>query len=674
MLSDSISNRTSSFSLNPDLIKGSSEQTLVEMASGDDRAISDAALWMLLLLRLASVTTDERLELRNSECYYLSLLTWYANLYLGAIHTLLRIFDAYGDQLSPEAWSMCLQNVMFRLLSSIEAQLKVTNDPESSISDKDKAGWDETTVVVLSGITNLLAEYLDILSLHPTFGTSWQDLLAHFKKLLEFQVLEISTAVFKALKQILSKGNVNEVKNFDRPSIDLAWDLWSHALPTIKSDRSDKRFDNQEYLLAYVSALSEIYRLIQHDLNVGRVERMLALLRQAIQQANAATYTADIEYLTPLQTQVLESLKMIRTNIQGVPSALIGQAADFVALAYEPKETSGRQRPTYVALSKAAMVLSENLILAHSSDHDIYTRGALSSSLVALGKPIVLKYSFQITTKSISPWRQATTSSLAILKAILPAITKGNLKEDATRSIWSAIVVIANGITAADCDDVPETVNVKSDQDFDISSFLAIRELITPSLGSTTIHDKTRRAYTESLFYMSLIHAPQAQEMPKGTQELLSGLYQSRKGRTVDPPPSPRSKMSYVCFDELVSLVALHDSSTPRIKLAQAAAPYLILRAGLTLRAYTADQPLRGWMPQPLSQRQELLYILKALAELKCEPEAIPDTPGVESEGRKHLHRLYPLVAKAVRAAARDQEVLEWIGRALDEVGMEFGV
>lgn len=66
MLSDFISSRTSTFSLNTDLIKGSDEQTLVKMASGDDRAVSDAALWMLLLLRLTSVTTDERLELRNS--------------------------------------------------------------------------------------------------------------------------------------------------------------------------------------------------------------------------------------------------------------------------------------------------------------------------------------------------------------------------------------------------------------------------------------------------------------------------------------------------------------------------------------------------------------------------------------------------------------------------------
>lgn len=68
------------------------------------------------------------------------------------------------------------------------------------------------------------------------------------------------------------------------------------------------------------------------------------------------------------------------------------------------------------------------------------------------------------------------------------------------------------------------------------------------------------------------------------------------------------------------------------------------------------------------------MYILKALVKLRCEPDAIPDMVGVESEGKKHLLRLYPLLAKGVRAAARDEEVLELMGRALDEVGMEFGV
>lgn len=570
---------------------------------------------------------------------------------------------------------MCLKSVIFQLLSSIETELKAANDPDSGISKKDKSGWNETTVVVLTGITNLLADYLDPLSSHETFGRSWESLMNHFKNLLDLHVIEISTAIFKSLRHILSKANLEEKTNLDDSSIELAWGLWSNSLPKVVPIDSEKRYDNQDYLLAYVSTLQEIYRLIYSDIDAARVQTMLTLLREAIQKATAATYSADIEYLTPLQTQVLDSLRLIRTDISGVPAALISQVAEFVGLAFEAKDQSGVQRPTYIALSKASMLLSEKLIVSHSSDYDIYNSGAVSASLTALAKPIVLKYSFPTITKSTSPWRQATTSSLSILSSVLPIITKKDLKEDVTKTIWTSIVTIANGITTATCNDIPSLpTTILIDQEFDISAFLTLRSLITPSLGSPTIPDKTRRTYTESLFHISLIHAPQPQELPQINQELLAGLYQPRKGRTMDPPPSPRTKMSYVCFDELISLVTVHDGSVERIKLAQAAAPYLILRAGLTIRAYSADQPLRGRMPQPLSQRKELLYILKALVTLRCEPEAIPDAPGVESEGRKHLHRLYPLIARAVRAAARDQEVLEWLGRCLDEVGVEFGI
>lgn len=403
---------------------------------------------------------------------------------------------------------------------------------------------------------------------------------------------------------------------------------------------------------------------------------MLELLQEVTKQSITPTYSADIEYLTPLQNQVVESLKMIRTDIQGVPAALVSQVAQFVSLAFYPKPSisSNARQPTYVALSKVAMSFLEKLVLSHASDESIYSSGALCSSLDALAKPIVLKYSFPIVTKSISPWRQATTSALAIIKTTLPTITTARLEDNITRSLWAAIVTIANGICTADCSSVSEMVNIVEDQDFDIESFLTLRGLIIPALGSQQVLDKTRRTYTESLFRMSLIHAPEEEELPQQSQELLASLYKSRKGRTVDPVPSPRTKMCYVCFDELLSLVAVHDSSSARIKLAQAASPYLILRAGLTIQAYISDQPLRGRMPQPLSQRKEILYILKALVSLKCEPGAIPDTPNVESTSKKHLIRLYPLLSKAIRTASGDPEVLEWLGKALDEVGMEFGV
>lgn len=573
---------------------------------------------------------------------------------------------------------MCIQSIIFKMLSSIGERLGMVTNSESLNSSGERTPWIETTVIVLTGVSGLLASYLHVLTSHSSFAGSWRTLLSHFTSLLKFDILDINTAVFKALTAILTNANRKSETEarLDGDSIDLIWELWSAGLPLASEETSDSASNNQNCLISYVSSLQELYRLMKEEISFERTQRILVLLRDAVQQANVESYSADIEYLTTLQTQVLEALKMIRTDICGVPAAMITQMADFATLAFdsESMDQSEKQRPTYIALSKASMGLLESLVVLHAQDPEVYTEGALSSSLIALSKPITMKYSFPIKTKGPAPWRQATATALATLKATLPVVTKQNLPQVDLQSIWISIVKIANGVTAADCSAESAPSWVHGDEDFDIASFLTLRDLIIPALGTHLVPDKTRRAYCESLFHTSLIHTPEPCELPQPHQELLASLYQIRKGRTVDPPQSLRTKMSYVCLDELVSLVSLHDSSPARIKLAQAAAPYLILRAGLTLRAYIADQPLRGLMPQPLSQRKELLYILKALVNLECEPEAIPDTPGVESEGRKHLHRLYPLLAKAVRAAARDQEVLGWLGKALDEVGADFNV
>ncbi|KAI9730301.1 MAG: hypothetical protein M1818_008204 [Claussenomyces sp. TS43310] len=665
VLSDFISSRTDSSTLGPGLITSTEEQALVETASSEDVAASNAALWMLLLLRLTTVTADDRLELRNS-----------------AIQTLLRIFDAYGDQLSPEAWSMCIQSVIFKMFSSLEGRLRAISDSENSVSEKEKSAWIETAVVVLNGVSDLLSTYLQAISDHASFSNSWDNLLGHFIALLENENLDINTAVFKALRQILSHANTESdtPAKIDAHLIDKVWNLWSRGLPLASSEQQlTAKTNNQACLVAYVSALQEIYRLIQEKIEVEKIQRMLDLLRDAIQQANTETYSADVEYLTSLQTQVLMSLEMIRTDIQGVPSAMIIQASDLIALAFqrtEPVTTKGR--PTYIALSKASVLLLESLTTAHASSLHIYTSGSLSRALESLSKPITLKYTFPIATKSLPPWQQATKTSLAILGAVLPTLAKGEVPANDVRDIWRHIVVIANGITSASVPSTLPTSTIQSDQSFDIASFITLRTLITPALGNPLIPDKTRRLYTESLFHTSFIHAPEPDDLPQQSSELLACLAAPRKGRTVDPAPSPRAKMAYLCLDTLFALTAAPQpdaaSTLPHVKLAQAAAPYLILRAGLALKTYIADQPLRGRMPQPLSQRKELLCILRRLVELRCEPGAIPDTPNVESEGRRHLHRLFPLLGRMVRVANRDGEVLEWVGRALDVVGDEFGI
>jgi hypothetical protein len=79
-------------------------------------------------------------------------------------------------------------------------------------------------------------------------------------------------------------------------------------------------------------------------------------------------------------------------------------------------------------------------------------------------------------------------------------------------------------------------------------------------------------------------------------------------------------------------------------------------------------------MPQPLSQRKELLYVIRKLISLDSEERSIPNTPGVVSEHKKHLHRLFPLISRAIAVTRSDQELLSCLAMALDAVGGEFGV
>ncbi|KAI0168874.1 hypothetical protein GGR52DRAFT_552711 [Hypoxylon sp. FL1284] len=695
VLSDFLSGRSKLLPITDSLVDDPNGVSLVEKASNAEDASSDAALWMLLLLRLTTVTTDERLDLRNS-----------------AIQTLLRIFDAYGDRLGPEAWSVCIKSVIFKLLSSIEKELETVGNVDTE--EKIRHDWYDTAVVVLNGISSLLANYLDVLTAHPTFNSYWQQLLGHFASLLDFQVLEISTATFKALTKLLSQSQNGANKNFNKTTIDLVWDLWSRGVPVSKTGNTGKATDNQNCLLAYVSALSDVYRLIQHDLAVDRIRRMLTLMREVMQVATPGSYVADIDHLTPLQGHVLEVIKMLRTDLPGAPSALIAQTAEFISLAFAEEHDMSNQRSvqkrTYVAMSKASMSILQSLIVGHASDVNIYSDGAFLTALTALSRPIVLKYGFPIITKTEQPWKQSTTSALVILEATLPELQKLDISRPNLQDIWEMIVSIANGITNADCDAAPDRVNILEDQEFDISCFLKLRDLIIPSLGADVVADKTCKVFSESLFRMSIIHSPAPDESSLiygsggGDAVGLSNLYKSRRGRTIDSPPARREKMCYICVDELFALVANRSEvTTPQItlqpptpafppaqssgmslepphalhvRLARTAAPYLILRAALTLRSYIADQPLRGRMPQPLSQRKELARMLERLVELRSEPEAIPDTPNVESESRKHLLRLYPLLVSATRVAgtSADEGVLKLLNQALEVVGSELGV
>ncbi|KAL1642367.1 Endocytosis and vacuole integrity protein [Diplodia intermedia] len=624
------------------------------------------AMWLHLLERIATIAHDRRGDVRN-----------------GTLHTLLRIFDNYGDQLSPASWNLCLRVIMFRLLDfDIKQHLafRSTNaDPEEAHS------WVETSHIILNGLVKLFSAYPESILGAPRFSSLWESMLDYFRQYLSCGSQAVNAVTYDAISGLLSK--LESAKAIDEGAVQKASKIWLEGSPS-RQENYPSNVSNHEAYLAYVRCFREFYRLIGKELDTDALSKVASNLQTCVVTEEKDTYTSDRDILTPLQKAVLEGIKVIKTDFEGAPTIVVRLLADFTALPFgRPPPIGTKDGNTFVAISKASMDLIQKLVTDHIKGTELYANSALLVALQSLVIPIRLKYDWKVQGKAPSIWQKATTTSLNILGPILANAQSLSINHEQMVPIWQEIVAIASGIAHADPAAAPSPAVILEDEAFDIKSLTTLRDIITPGLGASYIPDATRRAYTSTLFHNSLIHPPSIEELPLdfATSPPLASLYMLRHGRTRDPPPTPRARMSYFCLRELLSLVRRTSSSSEkeeeisrhsqRIALARAAAPFLILRAALPIKAYIADRPLRGRMPQPHSQREELLFALRESTALDCEPDAIPSSEGVDgAEGKRHLQRLFPLVVRAVGVAGRGDEGDAEVVRALEGVLEGVGV
>lgn len=564
---------------------------------------------------------------------------------------------------------MCYRVVLVEMLSIDKGTYdKLDHSQSPNQSDETREGRNETAVIMVGGVSKLLSQNLESMVSSPDFSELWSQLLVYFSGLLNRKVLEISTAVCIGVTKILAEIEDIDIGKLDHSSTARLWDLWEDGIPVFHRDNSQRKKGNQGSVVAYLELLHQISRFIGHGMELEQVKIVMERLHSCVVHSDSAAYSADIDRMTPIQKFTLNSLRNIPTEIPGALYKLVDSIAGFIILAYEGGDETKSQ--SYVALSKAAMDLLRTCLLDHITNGKIRDPKLVTRALDALKTPLRLKYQWRREGKEPSPWKKATTTALTILEAIVPILKPAPEAPD----FWRAVIEISSCITSADTDSCSNPASIPQDQKFDIAAHTRMRAVITPLLGLSSIPEASRRAYTASIFSNSIIHIPHPDDLARPGQDLLQGLQSIHIGRTQDLPPTPRSELSYLLLNELFSLVSVRESTSEQLRLARAAAPFLILRAGITIKAYTNDQPLRGRMPQPWSQKKELLYILRKLVELNSEPGAIPDAPGITSPKKKHLHRLYGLTVQATGIADGDDEVKEALREFLKVLGEDFGI
>jgi hypothetical protein len=660
-----------------------SEEELAKLARHEDPSVSRNSLWLLLLLRIVDVTTDSRPEIRNS-----------------AVHTLLRIFDAYGQQLSPRAWRLCLNMVIFKMAEGIVGTLLQVKGKQSQPKPDDFKSWVDTTVVMIKGSSNLVTNFFESLVRDEHFDESWKRLLRYWQSLIDLHILEFSEATFSSLSAILLR--VSSAGELSNDALECAWLVWANGHPAEDDQVLDLDQPNQEAALAYLQSFQQVYRFYKDQLTTIHLEKVLHHLRLLVWNSVAPRYSPDIDRPSALQALVIECIKNLCLEKEDSQPAILfclAELSDSAISRWSPGNDT--RKPAFVAFSKSTIDLMNWYIAEFGIKQDVFTNGALAYTLKHLSVLIAQKYTWQGKDREPFLWQSATIASLNILQVAVPyaesQYSKAN--ESDISQFWQRIVEITNGIVSARGFQTQQLPNARiaTDEAFDTKAFTRLKTIILPSLGNVAIPNLIRRDFARALFHSSFIYAPLRFDLPTTSlEDPLQDFYTVRPGRTFDPLPTLRPKIAYVLIDTLFELTAHSEPETttsnpspPRILLARSISPYLLLRCAVSLKSYIADQPLRGLMPQPTPARKALLHLLGHLVELKSEPSAIAepsalktvsvfgsdDADAVPRHYRKHLEWVYPLIVRAVQVAGKerdDGQILQALGKVLQEIG-RFG-
>ncbi|KAF8475693.1 hypothetical protein BDZ91DRAFT_673608 [Kalaharituber pfeilii] len=639
-------------------LEAESEEELLSLVRRTDVADLSAGLWMFLLLRLTSVSRDRRSEVRN-----------------GSIQTLFRIFDTYGQRLGPQSWRSCLKIVVFKMMETRESD-------NSEQTPQSRKLWNDTVNLVLSGIGTLYSNYFEIFSQQTDFKNSWAVFIRYLDGLLVRHSFEVNTTVFRVLGSVLDK--VGGPERLDAESKKEAWRMWSaQGINLVDGLLEGARSGIQDTLTAFVDAFKPLYKLLEPTIDAEIIQRTLNILRECILYPDSPAYFQDTELLTPLQATILNAIELIRTDIPQVPTLVLKQLSYLSTIAYSvdtlpPPMSSKQTRPTYIALAVNSMKRIEQVSLNHVSNPEIYVDGALEEILRALVVPIALKYDFipaKGGKKSLTLWRNATHTTLAILRHALPAMDHLSIEEAHQGKIWEQVAGLVSCVIHVKSQQPGDFSTADSDEEFDIQAFRQYRALIIPSLGRPLVPEEAIQNYISNVYHASLLY-----KVDSGMERLenLEPRRGARVGSTSELELQRRRRMSYVCIDELMDLFSVSEGDCPEvIRLANLASRYLILRVTLILNLFISDQPLRGRMPQPICQRKEIIYVLKRLVDLNSSSSAVlpnSPTPLPIKTSKPHLFCLLPLLSQAIAVAQGDQELLEWLSRALSELSRALGV
>lgn len=637
---------------------------------------SRPAQWMTLLYQLSEVASDDRAEIRDT-----------------AFQMLLRII--MEPNLDRCAFELTFESVLLKCLKDNVNQQNTLRTGRPSSQEGEIATLDAASKAILEGMAMYVVNNIDVFKSMPNFERTWERVMSAMKDLLVLGSYVAAQAVYAGLATILS--SLAEFNEHWRGPVSQIGSLWSAAIPKSLSIPNMQR-GQQEAFLAYIDCGIELVRLAAKDMTSAQVQSLSSNAISCVLTSDPEKYGSDDMRMTPLQVKALDLLKRLPLSTDGAVAVLVEAAAVLVRSPFGRDDGSKQDRsktPTLVAISKAAMNWLVELVKSHSKDPSLYSSNSIAVALEALVIPIKMKYDWPVPGKPPAPWVMATTSALEIVPPIVTFAHSGasGLDERSSSRLWAALVVTATSVVTGDYSSLPTEEKydhvraIEEDEQTDAASFLSLRSVILPLLGEPRLSSDLRDQYCAALFKASVIHSLHPVRLRSSPLEEIDVL----RSPCVDHvDPSRREDIAYLCLAELISMSGVQTesfdwppsssfsdpyipgdygdaASDTKRNLASVAAPWLVARFALSLKAYVADQPLRGAGRMPISMVEELVWLLQRMTALKCFEGAMGS---VAKGSAAHINVLHPLLIKAVGVAGHprhgDGQILKALMQVLD--------
>ncbi|KAL3516234.1 hypothetical protein ACH5RR_023136 [Cinchona calisaya] len=682
-----------------------SSYTLTDQALMDivDR---DKLLFSIFSL-LQKLGDDERPEVRNS-----------------AVRTLFQILGSHGQKLSKTMWEDCLWNYVFPTLDRVSHMAATSSRDEWQGKELGTRGgkavhmlihhsrntaqkqWDETLVLVLSGIARVLRSFFPFLKDLKNFQSGWEMLLIFVKSSILNGSKEVGLAAINCLQSTVISHSPKG--NLPVPYLRSALDVYELVLqnsPNCRDSVSNKV--KQEIL----HGLGELYVQAQGMFDSDMYKQLLSVIDTAIKEAKFTSNNFEAEYgnVPPVQRTALEILPLIRPagHLSAMWLLLIGKLLEYL-----PKPTSGIENS------------EDDLESTESKDHtfDNHKTKEVTNGIALIpqkkgqasprGLESVTNSSYLFSEKLVPVLVDVFLQAPATEKYnILPETIQGLGRCMATRrdnpdgSLWRLAVDGFNHILV---DDVSKVTVDSRDLAFPRPARIRVWKDVA-DVYEIFLVGHCGRALSSSALSVAVLKADESLEMNVldilGDKILISQIDApvdilqrlvttldrcasrtcSLPVETVELMPSYCSRFSLNCLQKLFSLTCYHHETMNwnplRSEVSKVAVVILMARCEFILKKFLMDENDLGERPLPHARVEEIIFVLQELARLVIHSDTSSVLPlnhslkeGLSGEngGREHLLVLFPSFCELV--VSRESRVRELVQVLLRLIAAELGL